>query len=59
MLTHRRFRSEVHRLVDDALPAERVAALLAHLGLCDRCREDLFWWRSIRTSVRRDRTVRP
>jgi anti-sigma factor RsiW len=57
ILSHRRFRSDVHRLIDGELPVERVHALGDHLHVCERCRGDLGWWLSIRRSLCRDRTA--
>jgi len=54
ILTHRRFRSEVHRLVDGHLAADRVDALGAHLGVCETCRGDLGWWLGIRGALLRE-----
>lgn len=58
-LSHRRFRSEVHRLVDGELAADRVHALGSHLGACERCRDDLGWWLAIREALCRDHGVAP
>lgn len=57
ILSHRKFRSDVHRLIDGELPVDRVHALGAHLDECDRCRSDLGWWVAIRRSLCRDRTA--
>lgn len=57
ILSHRRFRSEVHRLVDGELPPERVHALGTHLGVCEECRGDLGWWLAIRASLRQRHDV--
>jgi len=54
ILTHRRFRSEVHRLVDGELAADRVDALGAHLGVCEHCRGDLGWWLAIKGGLLRE-----
>jgi len=51
MLIHRRFRTEVHRLVDGELAADRLDAIGTHLGACDKCRSDLGWWLAIRGSL--------
>jgi len=58
ILTHRRFRAEVHRLVDGELAADRVDALGAHLVLCEKCRGDLGWWLAIRDALLREWTGR-
>jgi|GEM_PF-1704593 len=58
ILTHRRFRSEVHRLVDGELAAEWVEALNSHLMVCEGCRGDLGWWLAIRAALRREWTSR-
>jgi len=62
ILTHRRLRSEVHRLMDGELAVDRVDALCAHLGVCEKCRGDLGWWLAIRGALPREwtgRTPRP
>jgi anti-sigma factor RsiW len=51
--SHRRFRFEVHRLVDGELSPTRVDALSAHLQECPRCRGDLGWWLAIRGALLR------
>lgn len=58
ILTHRRFRSEVHCLVDGELAADRVDALGAHLAICGKCRGDLGWWLAIKGSLLREWTGR-
>lgn len=57
ILSHRRFRSDVHRLVDGELSTDRVPVVGAHLDACERCRSDLGWWLSIRRALCRDRTA--
>jgi len=54
ILTHRRFRSEVHRLVDGELSVDRVDALGDHLDVCEKCRSDLGWWLAISGALLRE-----
>ena len=50
-LRHRRFRRDVHRLIDGELPNERLAELQSHLDACSDCRKDLRWWIAVRLAL--------